>query len=560
MVECKHCGRLVDESKIRQAYMNGELVDVCDDCINEHFEVCSDCGDYFLKSEMREVDDGEYVCEDCYDNNWAECADCGSIHRIDDMRWAEGIDGYICDTCFNDNYEVCEDCGEVHSRDDMTYINDGFGYYVCNRCYGNGDYSYCSNCGDYHHIDNLTYDDDTDEYYCSDCWEEHCENNNGIMEYHGNHGHWDFYKLPEENSDVLYIGHELEVEPKNWEYNMKEAIASARDNLNCYLTHDGSLNEDGFEIVSQPQSYNYLIAHYEDYKRAFEGLVNAGYVSHNSENCGLHFHFTAPYESGTEERENVLSRLWLIVETYKEQFEKISRRAGSFRWCQFLSGSSSNSNHSMIQGMYKMKQVNKNGDRYLVINNRNEKTIELRLFKGTLNIDTFYADLQFAHNLFTLAYNLELPITEIDWAKLTEGEYISKYCVEHNIITDRKITDNSLKYITAENKILRLAKNIYNEYNMGLKKYINNTNFTTKEFSWEYLRNFRNKYYILDEKGGWLCNLISSIEHKNINEAMYYAKCLLTENIVPEIDNEIAKDKMLKKLDKMKKHLKILAD
>jgi hypothetical protein len=48
-------------------------------------------------------------------------------------------------------------------------------------------------------------------------------------------------------------------------------------------------------------------------------------------------------------------------------------------------------------------------DRYVALNFRNSETIEFRLFRGTLNIETFYATLQFVWNLCNLAANLTIP-------------------------------------------------------------------------------------------------------------------------------------------------------
>ena len=541
MLICEHCGKEVEESKIREAFIRNIPKNVCEDCIEEFFEQCADCGEYFLKEDLHKNNDGELICDACIEDNYAYCGECGCLERIDNMRWAEDDQNYICESCFNDYFEQCDDCGNIYRRDNMRYIEDGCGYYVCENCLDN--YGYCENCGEWHHIDNLHWDENHEEYYCESCWED--REVEGILDYHGNHGDWTEYRAEGEPEDTLLIGHETEIEPKNsYGYDIRQAINAANEYLNCWLEHDGSLNSDGFEIVSQPQSYKYMLEHYEDYKQAFQKIIEAGYVSHDSEHCGLHFHFTAPYERGTEERNTVIARLWLIVETYKDEFEKMSRRAGNFHWCQFLSR---NNENSILDGIYKMKKAYGKDERYLVINNNNDKTIELRLFRGTLNVDTFYADMQFAHNLFTLAYDLSLDITEITWAKLIEGEFISKYCDEHNIYSDKKITDNSLKYVTLENKIMRLIRNIYNEYDKGIKLYAKNVDFTTKELNYNYFDKIGNIASGIRYNGNNLMSLKHYIDYKDIRNCIYYIKELLNTSLELQID----KAKIDKKYNKI---------
>ena len=541
MLVCKHCGKEVEESKIRKAHIKNDLEDVCEDCLEEFFAQCADCEEYFLKEDLHENVDGELICESCIEENYAYCGECNCLERIDNMRWAEDEQCYICESCFDDYFEQCDDCGNIYRRDNMQYIEYACGYYVCENCLDN--YGYCENCGEWHHIDNLHYDEYSEEYYCDSCWED--REVEGILDYHGNNGDWTKYKLSEENEDILYIGHETEIEPKNsYGYDIREAVNAANTHLNCWLEHDGSLNDGGFEIVSQPQSYKYMLEHYENYKQAFQKIIEAGYVSHDSNNCGLHFHFTAPYERDTEERDTIIARLWLIIETYKDEFEKMSRRAGNFRWCEFLSKSNDN---TIVDGIYRMTKARNKGDRYLVINNNNNKTIELRLFKGTLNVDTFYADMQFAHNLFTLAYDLSLDITEITWAKLVEGEFISKYCEEHNIYSDKKITDNSLKYITLENKTMRLIKNIYNEYDKGIKLYTKNVNLATKEFNYDYLEKIDNIAENIRYSVRTLMGLRGYINKKDIQSCIYMLRDLFNNRIELQID----KAKIDKKYNKI---------
>ena len=377
-----------------------------------------------------EYSDEWVFSNDYLHEHYNRCYSCNEWFPIDNGcgEYIESEDEWFCNDCIEDNFNcTCEVCGSL-IRDGEEYYRedeDGNEVVLCGRC--EPEWS-----------------------------QEHsCE----IGGYHCNHGVWKMYKLDNEPDDVIRYGTELEVEPNNRgeRYNLTKAAKAAKEHMNCILSHDGSLNQDGFEIVSQPQSYEYTMSKFDDYAEAFDQIIDAGYVSHNSKHCGLHVHVTAPKD---DVRDTVISRLWLIIESYKEEFKALSRRKGDFSWCQFLSDQNYGND---VKSLYKIAQVSKEAKddtRYLVINDRNENTIEIRIFRGTLNARTFFADLQLVKNLFEQAYNVDKPITEVTFSDLIQGEYIEAYCTENNIGTSKRIEDESGKFVEMEKKILNLTKNI----------------------------------------------------------------------------------------------------
>lgn len=551
MIECEWCHNQVEKSKTKTAYFHRENVsgyfagEVCEECIRQFFTECEDCGNLYETETMTQTDDG-LVCEVCLEEDYAPCYYCNTYHRVDNMTWAD--ESYVCDECFDEHYIYCHDCGEIEHRDNAYWV-ESLNDYICDSCYVNN-YTICENCGEIIHIDYAYTDEYSGCYYCESCWEEREEmDDEEILRYHGNGGDWTPYKTAEDRENPIYFGFELEIEHKDYSRkNQHEAVRVLKDNMNCYLEHDGSLNDGGFEIVSQPQTYKYLMQNYENYKNVFGKLIDLGYISHNSSHCGLHFHVTAP----SEKREDIVSRLWLIIENYKEQFEKISRRKGDFHWCHFLS---ENNPKSSLSGMYKMKGVQKDGTRYLVINNQNSKTIEIRLFRGTLNVDTFFADLQLVNNLFTLAYDLNTKIEDITWAKLIKGQYIAKHCQENKIFSRRKIKDDSEKYISLENRVDKSAQNVYNEfYKVVLKfnKEVLAKNIATKTINVDYIRQYRDITSHFNSLITTLYDMGNKINNKKykyfldtVNDFKYYARQL---NI--QIEDENVENSNLQKFKK----------
>ena len=386
-------------------YINNEEFEKLTEEEKEQVFTCSGSLEYWT-----EETDGEYIGDEWYSTEWLE-----------------------------NNCERCQDCGEWLFDCDGYYI-EGYGY-ICNDCYYNGCYGYCDDCGEYYSSDDL-YEHDGN-YYCSSCYENNSGHDGRICCYHEHKGEFIPFKLDNEKNPY-YIGFELEIEHKdNTTRNEEEALDILQD-LNVVFEEDGSLNDSGFEIISQPQSYNYIMKNKDKIKQVFEKLVNLGYISHNSNNCGLHFHFTRPKNS-----DYTINRIWLILETFKNEIQKITRRNGDAHWCKWLSDNTYNKIKALSSDYIK---DHKDGDRYKALNNTNENTIEFRIFKGTLNFETFFADLQLLNNIYKLAKsNKDLCL--ITWDELIKGEFINKYIKEKNITSNKIIKDYKLTIDNYNNKL-----------------------------------------------------------------------------------------------------------
>ena len=218
-----------------------------------------------------------------------------------------------------------------------------------------------------------------------------------------------------------------------------------KNNINAICSHDGSLN-NGFEIVSHPQSFKYILKNQDKFKSVVEKLSEWGFKSHDTETCGLHFHVTRPTN------EDIIDKIWLVMETYKEELIKFSRRKYEklTRWSSFLSDKGVSEEET--KALYYIKKAKGNFDRYMALNLTNSKTIEFRIFKGTLNFSTFMASVELVNNIVSLCSDEKIKVTSIDWQKLTATPYCREYCEKLNINTNKKIKDNSLEILKKENK------------------------------------------------------------------------------------------------------------
>lgn len=427
--------------------------------------VCDNCGEVVDINDTYELPNGERICQECYDNDYFTCDRCGEIHHNDECNSIDSGNEYVCNDCL-DNYYFCEDCQEYVS--DATWVASlgGSGYYVCDHCFNNGYYYYCEECGNYYHEDDMEYDEDGDRYYCSTCYEQMCESSNSgmVMNYHAHKGMYarNILSKPEEVGilDTLYTqGTETEMENKDHtrdnESELLEVLGGC--GLKPVFERDGSLNSTGVEMITMPYTYDYLMEHTEDIKNAFTKAIELGYRADN-DNCGIHIHVKRPSDE-------VVDRIWLIMETFKKEIIAVARRHNE-HYAHFISDYVSADN-DIMKSLYYIKKHKNSGDRYYALNLTNEKTIEFRIFKGTLNYRTWLAYQQFVHNIITECANLEKPVEDIKWEDLIVGEYISELVEKRNIVCYTRVVDNSKRIEEKEAK----RNEIIEQMNKVLKKY-----------------------------------------------------------------------------------------
>jgi len=212
-----------------------------------------------------------------------------------------------------------------------------------------------------------------------------------------------FYQTKNDIENPLYMGFELEID----EGGEKDSIASNvcfKLNNKVYCKHDGSLNQ-GFEIVSYPATLNYHVEQKENYKVVFNYLLSKNYISHDAETCGLHIHVNKNFFGDSELQVDYnISKILYVFEKFWDKFVTFSRRTERSlqRWARNYRFDISNdliANLKIAKGQY---------ERYFSVNLQNEHTIEFRMFRGTLNINTFMATLQLINCICNFVKNIDI--------------------------------------------------------------------------------------------------------------------------------------------------------
>lgn len=309
--------------------------------INERIAVCDCCGAQCDADELTEVYGGQMVCSNCLDGMFY-CEDCGvyvpaehTVRAVD--RY--GDDCIICIDCA-DSYHYCEDCGRhVHDwvwNDDLALCND-----CAERRYGN-----LIQCYHEGHPDGLQFFGDADYSFIGG-----------------------------------FLGIELEVstdEPERLAYMMKEE--GCRTDL-YHLENDCSV--DGFEMVFQPMTFEYIREHLSDLRHIFD-VLNQYDATAESGN-GLHVHVSRTAfgaDTTTQARRIALCMKAFAGDNYNRMRAASGRGCDAGDWCR---------DNARIGDFSQKKQAaaTHRADRYLAVNVQNSATVEFRIGRSTVDCDDF---------------------------------------------------------------------------------------------------------------------------------------------------------------------------
>lgn len=354
--------------------------------------ICSHCGCVLEEGEGTLFHE-EVYCEDCLQELTILCSHCGQrLYRHDN----EGNrDTPLCGRCYSLYYVSCERCGLLILQEDAYYESD------------DDDSPYCYHC----HMDNQT-----------------------IHSYH--------YK-PEPifyGIGPAYFGVELEVDGAGEDFRNARRVleeANTEEEDHVYCKHDGSLT-DGFEIVTHPMSLDYH-CNRMPWDNILSTLNSMGYKSHNTSTCGLHCHYSRDALGDTlEEQEDVIARILYFFEKHWNELLRFSRRTQDQieRWASRYG----------YQDVPKdiLKKAKGGYGRYACVNITNPSTIEFRIFRGTLKLNTIIASLQLIDRICKVAISLsDEELKNMSWSgfvsSCTEPELV-QYLKERRLYINEPVT------------------------------------------------------------------------------------------------------------------------
>ena len=154
--------------------------------------------------------------------------------------------------------------------------------------------------------------------------------------------------------------------------------------------------------------------------------IYLGYRSHQTSTCGLHIHVNRDcLGDNREEQDETISRILYFVEHHWNELLKFSRRSeyAMNRWASRYGYE--NSAKAILD-----KAKKGNNGRYAAVNLMNYSTIEFRMFRGTLKLNTFLATLELVNAII----DVSLDYSEEELHKLSWSEFVSNI-TEPELIT-----------------------------------------------------------------------------------------------------------------------------
>ncbi len=353
------------------------------------------------------------------------CTHCNSVIQEDDDAFY--VDGeLICSTCA-DKTTTCEHCGERIWNDDSVSDNCTD---LCQRCYDRF-YTRCCECDAIIHVDNAHYLDDDDDAFCDSCYNK-CELSE-IHEY-SYKPNTIFY-----GDGDRYFGVELEIDSggKLGGNAIKLLEIGNPFDEQIYIKTDGSF-DDSLEIVSHPMMLEYHKAQMP-WGELMKTAVQMHYRSHKTTTCGLHIHINRTAFGDTcEIQDESISRVLYFIEHHWTELLKFSRRTEA-QMNQWAARYGFKADPQEVLETAKKSSVG----RYACVNLTNWSTIEFRMFRGMLKLNTFIAALELVNLICDLAINSDdKKIQQMSWTGFVEQISADEYPELITYLKERRLYIN----------------------------------------------------------------------------------------------------------------------
>jgi DNA-directed RNA polymerase subunit RPC12/RpoP len=284
---------------------------------------------------------------------------------------------------------------DVCNSPSWDLYNTADGKKVCRHCY-NELYVRCQRCGST--VQRTTAEITRDNYaLCPECAKRRT-----VLPYHRYYPKIQFFGNDHAKT-VPMMGFELEIDDGG-EDNRNAGIAVDILNSNAlfgYCSHDGSLH-DGFEIITQPATLEYHNSIKNVYNELCSKMKSLGYSSHDTTTCGFHVHVNRDFFGDSRENQNAaIRRLVFITEKFWNELVIYARRPEK----RMEHYAKKIAPMEITEYMRRANQSHDHNFHYYALNIANEDTVEFRMFKGTLNVNTILATLQLVNNLCIVAKN-----------------------------------------------------------------------------------------------------------------------------------------------------------
>ena len=202
----------------------------------------------------------------------------------------------------------------------------------------------------------------------------------------------------------------------------------------AYLKNDGSLN-NGFEIVTHPMSHDFFKNEAGDFWAVLEDLRSKAGVrvkSWNTRTCGLHIHISRTGFNGGAHMHRFLNLVYSNPDFYSTLAGRESEQWAKFTDIYKSDYRRNGDGDRIWEGdgyiidrkrtfKHKLSRTD-NSDRYSAVNTNNAATLEMRIFRGSVNGDTIKSHLDLAHA--SVEYTRNLTVQDIQQGALSADNFM----------------------------------------------------------------------------------------------------------------------------------------
>lgn len=373
---CSRCGNDYQEY--------GATESVCPDCLSEHYFQCSECGRYSLRSDTapQTVEERE-ICIQCFTNITFHCHHC-ETNYFGYNRERISLNGLTyCDICAETEFTSCSCCGHDYVRDAL--MENEYGQMVCDECYDNEEYS-----------ENI-------------------------------HGYSFkpkpiFHRTKSESEHSLVLGIELEMQGIRSNSLAFEFNKEIGETL-IYSKYDSTIG-GGLELVTHPISPSLLLSPKgrNTIRKILDMALEAEMISHDAGTCGFHIHINRDF-FGLSKTAYMVTELKFtrLFDRFYVPIRLFARRkeAEASRWADKTNFHMRKSDSWIKNASLASTYIRTN--RYVAVNTRNDDTIEIRIFRGSLKFSTILATIQFTVGIcYYIRQAKPSEIERINWYELCD--------------------------------------------------------------------------------------------------------------------------------------------
>jgi hypothetical protein len=354
----------------------------------ENMVRCHECNCEVNEGDAIQHNDAPH-CPDCV----GACENCGHTGVIDDAAYGlipASTDRYssfpqrsriVCLDC----RVRCADCDDWFVGNSRAGNENANGDWVCCNC--GESYTRCEECNSVINSDDSRYCEETERSLCQSCYED---GESRILHSYSHKPSPHFHKTEAESlfhHQSMFAGIEIEVDSREPRSNKEGDIENAGIPDAFYCKEDGSL-DNGFEIVSHPATWGWWKS--QDFNWLLK-LKLMKYRSYNTSTCGMHIHLSRSALSELD-----IFKLLQFTKQNANFIQWVSRRTldNLTHWAAIESGRTVDIIRKIKHGA---------GRRYEAINLAPSRTIEFRIFRGTLERKGVVRNLAFTFALVWFA-------------------------------------------------------------------------------------------------------------------------------------------------------------